>query len=52
MDKIHNLGERILKLRKKKGYTQEKLSALLYVTPQAVSKWEVEQGFSGNFVAA
>lgn len=45
MDKIHNLGERIFKLRKKKGYTQEKLSALLYVTPQAVSKWEVEHGF-------
>jgi len=34
------LGRRIASLRKEKGYTQEKISALLNVTPQAISKWE------------
>lgn len=33
-------GRRVASLRKEKGYTQEKISALLNVTPQAVSKWE------------
>jgi len=40
----HNaIGQRIYSLRKEQGYTQEQLSALLNITPQAVSKWE-----SGN----
>lgn len=34
------IGQRILSLRKEKGYTQEQLSSLLNVTPQAISKWE------------
>lgn len=33
-------GWRIASLRKEKGYTQEKISSMLNVTPQAVSKWE------------
>lgn len=33
-------GRRVASLRKEKGYTQEKISAMLRVTPQAVSKWE------------
>lgn len=37
----HNeIGRRIASLRKEKGYTQEKISAMLKVTPQAISKWE------------
>lgn len=35
-----NIGERIIKLRKKNNLTQEKLAELLCVSPQAVSKWE------------
>lgn len=34
------IGKRITRLRKEKRYTQEQLSMLLNVTPQAVSKWE------------
>lgn len=34
------IGKRIVLLRKEIGYTQEQLSVLLNVTPQAVSKWE------------
>ncbi|SDF72873.1 DNA (cytosine-5-)-methyltransferase [Sporomusa acidovorans] len=34
------IGRRIASLRKEKGYTQEKISTLLNVTPQAISKWE------------
>lgn len=33
-------GRRIALLRKEKGYTQEKFSSMLNVTPQAISKWE------------
>lgn len=36
-------GKVISKYRKEKGYTQNKLAELLYVTPQAVSKWENNQ---------
>lgn len=39
------LGRRIASLRKEKGYTQEKISALLNVTPQAISKWEQGNAF-------
>ena len=37
------LGERIGYMRKAKGLTQEALSELMDVTPQAVSKWECSQ---------
>lgn len=40
MSDHYEVGRRIALLRKEKGYTQEKISALLNVTPQAVSKWE------------
>lgn len=36
----HKIGQRIIGLRKEKGYTQEQMSVLLNVTPQAISKWE------------
>lgn len=36
----HEIGKRIILFRKEKGYTQEQLSSLLHVTPQAISKWE------------
>ena len=35
------LSENIAKYRKQMGYTQDKLGALLGVTNQAVSKWEL-----------
>ncbi len=35
-----NLGTKIRELRRKKGITQEALASALFVTPQAVSKWE------------
>ena len=34
------VGERIQDLRKKKGYSQEKLAAHLNMSRQAVAKWE------------
>jgi tellurite methyltransferase len=36
----NEIGRRIALLRKEKGYTQEQISLVLNVTPQAVSKWE------------
>ena len=35
------LSENIMKYRKQKGYTQDKLGELLGVTNQSVSKWEL-----------
>ena len=35
-----NIGNKIRELRKKKGITQEALASVLFVSPQAVSKWE------------
>lgn len=35
-----DFGRRIASLRKEQAYTQEKLSSVLNVTPQAISKWE------------
>lgn len=35
-----SMGKRIMQLRKAAGMTQEQLSAMVGVTPQAVSKWE------------
>ncbi len=36
----NSIGQRIAFLRKEKDYTQEQMSMLLNITPQAVSKWE------------
>lgn len=36
----NSIGQRIALLRKEKDYTQEQMSMLLNITPQAVSKWE------------
>ena len=38
------LGKNIKTFRKNKGFTQEELADLLNITPQAVSKWESENG--------
>ena len=38
------LGSNIKTFRKNKGFTQEELAGLLNITPQAVSKWELETG--------
>ena len=38
-------GEKLFKLRKQKGLTQEALAETLNTTRQAVSKWENGQGF-------
>ena len=38
------LGSNIKAFRKNKGFTQEELAGLLNITPQAVSKWELETG--------
>lgn len=35
-----NLGEKLIKLRKEKGLSQEEVSEILDVTRQTVSKWE------------
>ncbi len=40
-----NLGEKIYKLRKEKGLSQEALAELTGTTRQAVSKWENNQGY-------
>ncbi|MCQ2583787.1 MAG: helix-turn-helix domain-containing protein [Treponema sp.] len=39
-----SLGSNIKKFRKELGITQEELAGLLFVTSQAVSKWESEAG--------
>lgn len=36
-------GELLIKLRKKKGITQDKLADMLGITRQAVSKWELNE---------
>jgi len=40
MSNNNKIGQRIARLRKQRGYTQEHISMTLNVTPQAVSKWE------------
>lgn len=36
----HNLGENLKRIRKSKGYTQAELAEQIFVTSQALSKWE------------
>lgn len=40
-----NLGEKIYKLRKEKGISQEALAELVGTTRQAISKWETNKGY-------
>lgn len=40
-----NLGEKIFKLRKEKGLSQEALAEQIGTTRQAISKWENDQGY-------
>lgn len=40
-----SLGEKIFKLRKEKGLSQEALAEQIGTTRQAISKWENNQGF-------
>ena len=35
-----NIGERLLKLRKEKGLSQEEVANILGVSRQTISKWE------------
>ncbi len=35
-----NIGERILKLRKEKGLSQEEVANIIGVSRQTISKWE------------
>ena len=35
-----NLADKIIQLRKKKGWSQEELAEMINVTRQSVSKWE------------
>ena len=39
------LSEKLTKLRKEKGLTQEELAQMVYVTRTAVSKWENGKGY-------
>lgn len=39
-----DMSARLVELRKKTGYSQEKVSEVLGVTRQAISKWENGQG--------
>lgn len=38
-------GEKLFKLRKEKGFSQETLAEKLNTSRQAISKWENGQGF-------
>mgnify|MGYP003297249734 CR=1 FL=1 len=42
---VQKLSENIKKYRKKSGMKQFELAEKLYVTPQAVSKWESSRGY-------
>ena len=37
---MDNIGERLIQLRKEKGFSQESLANQLNVTRQAISNWE------------
>lgn len=43
MDK-HMLGERLIRLRKKNGYSQQEVAEKITVTRQTISNWETGQG--------
>ena len=45
MNNTMNLGNRIRELRKKNNVTQEQLASALNLSPQAVSKWEMNVGY-------
>ncbi|HBT95879.1 MAG TPA: XRE family transcriptional regulator [Coriobacteriia bacterium] len=38
------LGEKLMKLRKKQGYSQQDVATLLAITRQTISNWESNQG--------
>lgn len=40
-----NFGEKLFKLQKEKGISQENLAEQIGTTRQAISKWENNQGF-------
>ena len=40
-----SFGEKLAKMRKEKGYSQEELANLLNVSRQAVSKWESNNSY-------
>lgn len=42
---VEGLGQRIYWYRKDKGLTQQQFADLIGVTPQAISKWETNQGY-------
>lgn len=42
---MENFGERIAKLRKEKGYTQNQLADKIGVSNKSVSRWETNEGF-------
>ena len=39
------LGEKLVTLRKQKGFTQDQLAQVLYVSRTAISKWESGRGY-------
>ena len=41
------LCEKLVKLRKESGMTQEELAEKIFVTRTAVSKWENDKGYPG-----
>ena len=41
-----NISKNIADLRKQKGITQEQLAQALYISPQAISKWETNLSHS------
>lgn len=45
MNPNESFGLRIRRLRREKGFSQGDLAGRLYVTVQAVSRWETEKGY-------
>jgi transcriptional regulator with XRE-family HTH domain len=41
----NTIGKRIASLRKGKGLTQDELSEMMGISPQAISKWENDQSY-------